>query len=675
MVYRIAFILVSFSALVRAQGIITTIAGGGLFQVTGIGGQATSVPLGTIQGVATDLPGNVYAVDITNYIVVKIATNGVLTIVAGNGTANFTTNGDGGPATIASFQHPNAVAVDTSGNIFLTDGPRVREVTPQGIITTVAGSGKLPLTGYSGDGGPATQASLQFPIGVATDSGGNLYIADSGLILKVNGQGIISTVANVAASSGGINGIAAAPNGVLYATTPWQVYSVGLDGTAKVIAGNYSQDGDSGDGGPATSALLNDPDGIALDSGGNLYVADLLNNRIRKITPDGIIQTVAGTYASNFTGDQGPALLATINQPTGIAVDQSGNIYFGDSANDRVRRIDPSGTITTYAGNGNWGFAGDGGQARGAVLSHPSAVLVDPSGNIFFSDSGNHRVRRIALGGVITTVAGGSAYGFAGDGGPATQALLVGPGGLAFDSAGNLYIADGTRVRKVDSNGIISTFAGGGPGADGAGDGGPAVGASISVDDIAFDGAGNLYILDGYVGIRRVSPDGTISTFAEPPLTFVPSTIAVDDAGYVYVSSYPQAGAPFIGQLVRISPDGIAISLVSNAPANPGRVAFDPQGNLYVADTNQVLQLSPGGATTVVAGTLQAGFAGDGGPATLAQLSGVAGIAFDSLGNLYIVDSGNNRVREVILNPAAGRSQLGLPDRRYPPKPGPARTD
>jgi len=340
----------------------------------------------------------------------------VLTIVAGNGTGG--TGGGGGPATDASFRGPGALAVDSSGNLFFTDGFRVRKVTPQGIISTVAGSDKLPNRGYSGEGGPATQASLSSPQGVAVDTNGNLYIADSNRILKVNAQGIISTVAGngqccdttdgVSATSVAVpfpSGVAVDQQGVIYIaqTLTSRIRRVGTDGIITTIAGGF------GDGGPATAAMLYAPNGIALDGSGNLYIADLLNNRVRRVSPDGIIRTVAGTGVANFTGDQGPASLASINEPTGIAVDFSGDVYFGDSINYRVRKIDPLGTITTYAGNGNWNFAGEGGQARPAVLNNPLSVLVDPAGNVFLSDTNNNRVRRIAPDGVITTVAGGSA--------------------------------------------------------------------------------------------------------------------------------------------------------------------------------------------------------------------------------------------------------------------------
>lgn len=315
--HRVALSLVFCAAFVHAQGTITTIAGGGQFQVTGVGSPATNVPLGGIGGVATDPQGNVYAVDATNFIVVKIATTGVLTIVAGNGTGG--TGGDGGPATNAPFQGPGALAADASGNLFFADGFRVRKVTTQGIISTVAGSDKLPNTGYSGEGGPATQASLGRPQGIAVDTRGNLYIADSNRILKVNAQGIISTVAGngqccdttdgVPATSVAVpfpSGVAVDQQGVIYIaqTLTSRIRRVGTDGIITTIAGGFG-DGYSGDGGPATAAMLYAPNGIALDGSGNLYIADLLNNRVRRVSPDGIIRTIAGTGVANFTGDQG----------------------------------------------------------------------------------------------------------------------------------------------------------------------------------------------------------------------------------------------------------------------------------------------------------------------------------------------------------------------------------
>jgi sugar lactone lactonase YvrE len=501
-----------------------------------------------------------------------------------------------------------------------TGGARILKVTPQGAISTVAGGGQC--CGIT-DGVPAIGAFLAGPLGVVVDQSGVIYFTEeSSRVRRVGTDGIIITIA------GG--------KGVGY----------------------------SGDGGPAVAATLNQPSGIALDSAGNLYISDTQNNRIRRVTPDGIIRTIAGTGVANFTGDGGHASLATLNEPAGIALDGSGNVYIADSLNFRVRRVDPAGTISTYAGNGNLGFTGDGGPARDAVLglSYSSGVLVDPSGNVYVCDAGNNRVRKIAPNDIITTVAGGAARGFAGDGGPATQALLnfAGFGALALDGAGNLYIADSgnLRVRKVDSSGTITTFAGNGTfAANGSGDGGPAVSASFaSPRGLAFDAKGNLYIVDG-ANIRVVSPFGTITAFASGLLFTGP--IAVDAVGNVYASVVlPQSVTG--GKVIRISPDGKPTDVVSNT-FGTGQMAFDSQGNMYVPDTHSsVFLVSPTGTQTVVAGTAQPGFSGDDGPAALAQLNEPTAVTLDSAGNLYIADSGNGRIRKVFLNPASGLFQPTL---------------
>ena len=673
---RLALILSFFATLLHAQAIITTIAGGGQFQVAAVRGPATNVLLGQIYGVATDPQGNVFAIDATNHIVVKVATTGTLTVVGGNGTMR--SSGDGGLATNASFQGPSAIAANGVGNLFIGDGCAVRKISADGTISTFAGTGSC---GYSGDGGLATQALIGGAAGIALDSKGNLYFSDNNRIRKVTPQGIISTVAGnglscctgdgVPATATALNspyGLVVDQNGVLYIaeTGNDRVRRVGSNGIITTIAGG-SGEGYSGDGGAATGAMLNRPEGIALDAAGVIYVADTNNERVRRITPDGIIQTVAGTGEMNFTGDQGQASLATLHLPMGVATDGFGNVYIADSFNYRVRRVDPLGTITTYAGRS--GAAGDGGQARDAVLSNPASVVVDASGNVYISDTRNNCVRRIAPNGIITTVAGSGTAGFGGDGGPATQASLNLPVGLALDSIGNLYIADAgnVRVRKIDPSGTITTVAGNGAVPwQSAGDGGPAVNASfIGPEDVAVDAAGNVYIVDGGLvpnrdgsfnsnRIRLVSPDGTISTFAVGMFT----AVAVDAAGNVYASVLHDG-------VYRIFPGGATTSVASNL-AGPGKVAIDPQGNLYVPVSSnigsgtRVILVSPTGAETGIAGNGQAGFSGDDGPANLAQLYQPRSAALDSAGNLYIADSGNNRIRKVFLNPASGLFQPTL---------------
>ena len=277
-----------------------------------------------------------------------------------------------------------------------------------GTITTIAGTGE---EGFSGDGGPAVSAQLSGPNGVAVDGAGNLYIADTGnhRIRRVNPSGTITTIAG--------------------------------------IGGN----GFSGDGGPAGTARLSSPSGLALDAAGNLYIADTGNHRIRRVDPSGTITTVAGTGQPGFSGDGGPAVSAQLTAPKGVSVDGSGNVYIADQEDLRIRRVDPSGTITTFAGTGEWGYSGDNGPAVQARLRRPDGVAVDGSGNLYIADTWNRRIRRVDPSGTITTLAGTGEWGFSGDKGPAVQARLRNPDGVAVDGSGNLYIADtgNHRIRIV----------------------------------------------------------------------------------------------------------------------------------------------------------------------------------------------------------------------------------
>ncbi len=314
--------------------------------------------------------------------------------------------GDGGPATNA-YLYPSGLTVDAAGNLYIADTANnvIRMVGTNGVISTVAGTVNLGL-GYSGDGGPATSAQLKTPDGVVVDSAGNLYIADSGneVIRKVTPDGVIMTFA------GG--------------------------GSPPLLS--------VGDGGPATSASLGSPGGLAVDSGGNLYIADSGGNRVRQVTPDGIITTVAGgapPFNRNI-GDGGPATSAILNSPTSVAVDSSGDLYIADAGNNRIRQVSPSGVITTIAGGNSASFSGDGGPATSAGLSFPTGVAIDSAGNLYIADAGDQRIRMVTPDGTITTIAGNGAAGNSGDGGPATNAELNYPSTLALGGNGVLYVAD-----------------------------------------------------------------------------------------------------------------------------------------------------------------------------------------------------------------------------------------
>ncbi len=332
-----------------------------------------------------------------------------ITTFAGTGTAGFT--GDGGAAVAARIENPWGATCDSSGNLYFTDGTNqvIRKVTPAGIISTIAG---VPgSSGESGDGGPATAALMTIPRALAVGKGGNIYVIDDNFALrKIDPSGTISTVAGTA-------------------------YSYGL----------------SGDGGPATAARLHSPIAVAADRAGNVYIAEWLANKIRKIDTAGIITTYAGNGSGGFSGDGGPATAAQIDTPLALAVDTAGNLYVS-CYSSRVRKISASGTITTIAGTGVFGYTGDGGSAASAKIGYVWGIVADKSGNLYMSDNYFNRVRRISATGIITSIVAWGGYGYAGDGGPSTSCMLAQPMGVTIDSIGNLLIADmdNNRIRKVD---------------------------------------------------------------------------------------------------------------------------------------------------------------------------------------------------------------------------------
>jgi len=507
---------------VTPPGTISTIAGDGTVGFGGDGGPATSAQLASPYDVTVDAGGNLYITDTWNNRIRKVTPSGTISTVAGNGTEGY--SGDGGPATSAQLNHPYGVTVDAGGNLYIadTDNNRIRKVTPPGTMSTVAGDGTW---GYSGDGGPATSAQLASPYGVTVDTGGNLYVvdADNNRIRKVTPSGTISTVAGdgtvgfggdsgpaISAQLNHPYGVAVDFGGDLYIadTFNYRIRKVTPLGTISTVAGN---------GGLANSAQLDSPYGVAVDAGGNLYIADTRNHRIRKVTPSGMINTVAGNGTKGYGGDGDPATSAQLDGPCGVAVDAGGNLYIADTDNSRIRKVTPSGTISTVAGNGTEGYSGDDGPATSAELASPYGIAVDTDGNLYVTDTWNNRIRKVTPSGTISTVAGNGTEGYGGDGGPATSAQLSGPRGVAVDAGGNLYIADtdNNRIRKVTPSGTISTVAGNG--IEGySGDTGPAT--SVQLNDpcgVAVDAGGNLYIADTDNNrIRKVTPSGTISTVA-----------------------------------------------------------------------------------------------------------------------------------------------------------------
>ncbi len=617
---------------VGPDGTLSVFAGNGIDSHSGDGGQAVDAGLAAPSGVAVDSNGNVYISEFQNGVR-KVTPGGIISTIAGTHKAGF--SGDGGPATSATLNQVVGVAVDNAGNVYIADyaNNRIRKVTPAGIITTIAGNGKA---GFSGDGGPATSASLNNPYGVAVDLKGNVYIADYG---------------------------------------NFAVRKVAPDGTISTVAGRGSA---VTDGGPAVDAFMG-PVGVAVDAAGNLYIADLLDVRIAKVDTAGIITTVAGNDTIGYSGDGGPAADAVLNYPQAVALDNLGSIYIADGGVSRIRRIGPDGIISTVAGNGQFRTGGDGGPATSAALYQPTGAAVDSKGNFYTVEPFRNRVRKVAPDGTITPIAGAAIPGdFSGDGGPAIDAHFNEPYGVAVDSADNIYITDGVnaRIRKITPDGIINTIAGTGD-IDTNGDGGPATQAAIKDPRyIAFDKAGNLYFSDGTNRVRKITAAGIISTVAGNGRAGYsgdgssaaraglnnPYGVAVDSAGNLYIGDYSNNRVRKVdsaGIITTVAGNGVAAYSGDGGPAtsaslhNPAGIYIDKADNLYIADEeNYVIRVvTTDGIINTIAGTGIAAYAGDGGEAIDADLSVPTAVTQDSLGNLFIADWFNNRIRVILSSP------------------------
>jgi uncharacterized protein (TIGR03437 family) len=584
--FRTALVALSCSCALAQQYSISTVAGGAPPPTPAT---ALGTSLGQPRNVTLDSAGNLYFS--SGNAVFKQSASGTVTVFAGNSRAGY--SGDGGLALNAQFNQAAGIAVDAGGNVYISDSMNnvVRKVTTDGVINTIAGNG---TPSYTGDGGAATQATLHNPLGLVLDKKGNLYIADNF-------------------------------NHAVREVTP--------DGNINTFAGNYILSfGFTGDGGPATAAQLTYPTDVAIDSSGNIYIADYGNFMIRQVTTDGIIHSYAGTNVNGFSGDGGNATSglssnpAELFEPFGVALDSSRNLYITEYGDSRIRKVaagtgTANGNLSTIAGNGTAGFAGDGSAATKAELNVPRGICIDSSGNIYVADWANNRLRKIGSDGNINTITGNGILSYSGDGGTATKAQLNTPGGVAIDAAGNIYIADtGNNVVRQVTKGVISTFAGTGT-AGFAGDGSAANKAQLSgPQGVAVDSAGNVYIADsGNFRVRVVATNGNISTFA-----------GSGSQGYAGDGGAATAAKFYL----------------------PGAVTTDKAGNVYIADFQGcvVRKVVASGTISTVAGTGGCGYGGDGGPATAALLNEPAGIGLDPSGNLYITQLGDNRVRMVSTN-------------------------
>ena len=608
---------------VAASGAITTIAGTGTPGFSGDGGPATAAQLNLPYGLATDLSGNLYVADLGNNRVRRISPDGTIATAAGGGTA--ASAADGSPATSVPLLTPRNLATDAAGDLFISEfsGHRVRKVTPDGKIWTAAGTG---IAGYWGDGGLAANAQLAFPAGLAVDRNGNLYIADSQnqRIRKVLPGNIMSTALGGAPSTSLYTPIAVAVDGnttIYVGDSAFMVHSYTLAGAWSSAAGTGAA-GYSGDGGRATAAQLTAVRDLAVDLAGTLYIADAV--RARSVNQSLIIHTVAGDGYLHAVGDGGPATSAHLYQPAAVALDYGGNLYVADTGTQRVRQVTSSGMIVTVAGTGIAGYNGDQGPAGNALLNSPASVALDGVGNPVIADTVNQRIRKVT-GGIISSVLGTGAAGSGPQNTAPLKTPLRSPGGVCIDLAGNLYTVDtlNNRVLQAPPGGLVATAAGNGA-AGSQGDGGFAPTAQLDMPSAcAADSTGNLYIADtGNNRIRKVNAAGVISTVA--------GTGAPGGSG----------------------DEGPAVAAALSAPCG---VAVDGSGDIFIADTGnqRIRMVTTDGVIHNIAGTGAAGFAGDGGAALQAQINTPAGLLVDGSGDVYVADSGNNRIRRLTPLPAA----------------------
>ena len=691
---------------IDTAGIITTIAGTGGYGSAGDGGPATAATLGYIWGLCADGYGNVYMADEAFNKVRKINSSGIITTYAGNGGAGF--SGDGGQATAAQTYLPSGVSIDAAGNLYICNysNERVRKVNSSGIITTIAGTG---TAGFSGDGGLATAAKLYEPIGTGVDADGNLYISDYAnlrirkitnynrpprfilrpwqnlTVCENSGPDSINALLSIrdsdlyqpeswavllpaahgtvvctydTTSTGGVitpHGITYAPNtgyagldtfkmticdGYVFDTIAIYVtvnpIPSAINGATSIAVTEYSLFSCSTAGGSWSSSnpgivSIGATTGLATGiSAGTAVITYTLPTGCINTTTVNVfpyagmsIGTVAGNGTSGFSGDGGAALIAHLNNPYGVTEDVLGNFYIADTYNNRIRKVTPSGTITTIAGTGIPGSTGDGGAATLALLNGPISIVTDGNGNFYFSDQVNQKIRKINASGVISTIAGTGVAGFSGDGGNATAAQMNNPTGITMDAAGNIFIADqyNQRVRKVNTAGVISTVAGNGTSGFG-GDGLAATAAELNTPDgVAVDGFGNVYIADfGNSRVREVSTSGIITTAAGS------------------ISGYGGDGS----------------SAISAYLTSPFGIAVDALNNIYISDysNNRIRKINTSGIISTIAGNGTTGFGGDACIATGGLLNNPSGLSIDGSGNVYIADRSNQRIRRISYNHA-----------------------
>ncbi|MGC2165327.1 MAG: NHL repeat-containing protein [Gallionella sp.] len=566
----------------------------------------------------------------------------------------------------ARFTSPMGVAADAAGNLYVADSDNstIRKISPSGAVTTFAGSAGHPGT----DNGTGDAARFSYPTGLAVDSGGNLFVADDDSIRKITPAGVVTTYAGIPGSRGyangnggaaqfdGATGLACDASGNLYVAdqTNQVIRMITPTGDVSTLAGTPGTPGWQD--GTANSALFNYPTGVAVDTAGTVYVADSNNHIIRAIATSGSgidVSTLAGMYgAPGFLNAAGTN--AQFSGPSALTLDSSGNLYVTDSSNHVLRKITSTGDVTTFAGTANQqGY--DDGNGAAARFDYPGAIGADATGNLYVAQYGDHTIRKISLNGDVTTIAGAPAIAGYVDA-TGVDARFDVSRGIATDAVGNAYVADGGlngRLRRVTPTGDVTTLL-----------------STLSVPGgVARDRSGNTYLADTYHHvIRKLEAGGTESILAGSgnpgwidangtSASFDnPGGVAVDGSGNVYVADTNNHTIRMIdpnGDVSTIAGSPGALGNIDDTGAAarfrfPQGVACDAGGTLYVADRDNfaIRKIAPGGIVTTFAGTMRSTGAVDG-AGTAARFSTVSGIAVDDAGNLFVADTANNAVRKI----------------------------
>ena len=617
--------------VVVSCGPLTLLAGalGNAGNVDGIGATAR---FATPEATAVDAAGNVYVADAEDDAIRKITPNGVVSTFAGKPGVCDSTNGTGAAA---RFCGPSGVAVDAAGNVYVADtgNSTIRKITPAAVVSTLAGTAQIPGSTDTKDGSP----SFNRPIGVAADTLGNVYVADTGndTIRKITAAGVVTTFAGVAGTPG---------------------HSDTKDGTPLFYA----------------------PAGVATDATGDIYVADTDNSTIRKITPAGVVTTLAGVAGSPGATDDtnGGTGAGRFQVPYGVAVDSTGTVYVADTYNFLIRKVTPGGSVSTLAGGIEGALDGSG---TAAQFEYPLGIATDSAGYVYVADTDNFEIRKINPAGVVSTLAGSSDHAGAADG-TGGAARFNAPQGVVVDSKGNIYVADETNsaIRKITPAGVVSTFAGKMGEHGSADDPAGTVGAArfFYPYGMAIDSTDTIYVADEQnCTIRKITPDGHVTTLAGQAGVapgsadgvganarfYDPQAVAVDAEFNVYVADTVNDTIRVIDPTGKVSTLAGGVGKYAYADGTgtvarfegPTGVTVDTAGNVYVADNgnNMIRKISPAGVVTTLSGSQTAGTAdGTSGPGGTARFSGPWSIAIDAAGNLYVGDGeldGSGTIRKI----------------------------